>query len=626
MERMNNTIIIVNNIDNVSKIQEIILQYPNSKIFSLNYFTHNKLIKNFIEHEVGDNYLTNIDKNIIDTQTIETTSNWYLNQNFKKSLMFDGINLASLIEMELFDYFSKVYKTVLTIIRIIEKEKPTNLVDMTDYGDLLQSFCNQKKIDYIQIHDIRQASTYFDKINIKYNIGSLPLSITISKSNYKKIKNFVEKITKQFLKLNQNFNPKKKSILLLDFNPIQYDLLLKELSNSSKNIILLNQRRPAVWNLESYNIIRKLGSNIISLNDFNKKIENKIKQEQQQKKNELEVMWDNNLIFQEIFVIENYSVWNSIKDSFTKMCNARFLDSIERLMLLQQLFTKYDISVILEWAETAPHEKEVIHVANRYGKKIVMLQHAMSPNGDIWDRAGRFFSYFSSSLKSDKQVVWGETTKDYAMQYGHNSENIIPVGSPRHDKFFRAKKINSKGMILLATTGISEFFAETSTTNDYLKFNDFVREVCRVVKNLKDKKLVIKPHPQPDFVNNIIDLIKEIDPQIEIVLDPDLVELINSCELLITFKNSTIALESMILDKPTISLQTDKWAEESEIVRKHGLVSISKLEDIEPAIHSILKDDEFKINLLKNSEKFIQKYYTNRGRASIFLAQFLENF
>ena len=145
MERMNNTIIIVNNIDNVSKIQEIILQYPNSKIFSLNYFTHNKLIKNFIEHEVGDNYLTNIDKNIIDTQTIETTSNWYLNQNFKKSLMFDGINLASLIEMESFDYFSKVYKNALTIIRIIEKEKPTTLVDMTDFSDLIQNLCNQKK-------------------------------------------------------------------------------------------------------------------------------------------------------------------------------------------------------------------------------------------------------------------------------------------------------------------------------------------------------------------------------------------------------------------------------------------------------------------------------------------------
>ena len=308
------------------------------------------------------------------------------------------------------------------------------------------------------------------------------------------------------------------------------------------------------------------------------------------------------------------------------MCNARFLDSVERLMLLEQLFTKYDISVILEWAETAPHEKEVVHVAKRYGKKIVMLQHGMSTSGDIWDRAARFFSFFSGPLNSDKQVVWGETTKEYAIKYGHNSENIISLGSPRHDKFFQAKKINSKGMILLATTGVSEFFAETSTTNDYLKFNNFIREVCRVVKNLKYKKLVIKPHPQPDFVNNIIDLIKEIDPQIEIVLDTDLVELINSCEILITFNNSTIALESMILNKPTISLQTDKWAEENEIVKKHGIISISKLEDIEPSIHSILKDDVFKINMLKNSNNFIQKYYTNRGDASTSLAQFLENF
>ena len=33
-----------------------------------------------------------------------------------------------------------------------------------------------------------------------------------------------------------------------------------------------------------------------------------------------------------------------------------------------------------------------------------------------------------------------------------------------------------------------------------------------------------------------------------------------------------------------------------------------------------------KINILKNSDNFIQKYYTNRGSASTFLAQFLENF
>ena len=144
---MNKTIIIVNNIDNVSQLNKIILQYPNSKIFSLNYFTHNKLSKNSIEHEIGDNYLTSIDKKIIDTQTIDTASNWYLNKNFKNFLMFDGINLASLIEMEMFDYFSKVYKTALSIIRIIENEKPTTIVDLADFSDLTQQICVHRPSD-----------------------------------------------------------------------------------------------------------------------------------------------------------------------------------------------------------------------------------------------------------------------------------------------------------------------------------------------------------------------------------------------------------------------------------------------------------------------------------------------
>ena len=624
--KLNNIIIIVNNIENTSKINEIVLEYPNSKIFSLNYFTHKKLDENSIEHEIGENYLTDLDKNNIDEQTVETTSNWHVHQNFKNYFMFDGINLPSLIEMELFDYISKIYKTTLTIIRVIEKEKPTTLIDMTDFGDLIQQLCNQKKIDYVKITDIQQASTYFDKINIKYNIGSIPFSITISKNNYKKIKNFVEKITKQFLKLSQNFDTHKKSILLLDFNPVQYDFLLKELSNTNKNILLLNQRRPAAWNFQSFNIVRRSHSNVIYLNDFSKKIENEINKEKILKKDEFDIVWNFDSIFKETFTIENFSIWNSIKDSFTKMCTSRLLDSIERIMLLRQFFAKHDVSVILEWAETAPHEKEVIYMAKKFGKTSIMLQHAMSPNGTMWDKAGRFFSFFSGPLNSEKQVVWGEITKQYAIRYNHNPKNITSIGSPRHDKFFQAKKVDDKGIILLATTGISEFFAETSTTGDYLKFNNFVREVCRVVKNLDDKKLVIKPHPQPDFVNNIIDLIKKIDPQIEIVLDTDLVKLINSCELLITFKNSTIALESIILNKPTISLQTDKWAEESEIAKKHGVISISKIEDIEPAINRILNDSSFKTEVLKNSEIFVEEYFSNKGTASKSLAKFLEKF
>ncbi len=620
------TIFLVDSIDDVGKLKVDILKYPDSKIFALNYFAHNTLAKNSIKHEIGDNHLSSADKNIIDKKTVETTSTWHAHHNIEKSLLFDGINLANLIEMELFDYISKAYKTALTIIRIIENEKPETIVDVSGFHDLIKKLCESNNINLIVLDQIKHSSTYFDKVNIKYNIGSLPLSITISKKWYKKIKNTLDNITKLSLKLNEKHHTEKKSILLLDFNPTHYELLINELSKFDKNILLLNQRRPAVWNLHSFQIVRKAGCKIVNLDDFSKNIESTIDRNKQVKLAELSTMWCLDSTFEEIFEIDNHSIWISIKDSFSQICNTRFLESTERILLLKELFNKFNISVILEWAETGQQEKEAILIAKKYGIKSVMLQHAMQPNGELWDAAGRFFSFFSRPLISNKQAVWGEMTKKYAINYGHNPDDLAIVGSPRHDKFFHAEKTTAPGIILLATTGVSEFFAATSTTNDYIKFNEFVREVYRVVKNLDGKRLILKPHPQPDFVNNIIDLMKKIDPDIQIILDTDLVELINSCELLITFKNSTIALESLILNKPTISLQTDNWAEKSEIVSEGAILSISKIEDIESGIHKILHDNEFRTKLQKNSQEFVQKYLANGGSASKALANFLANF
>ena len=61
---------------------------------------------------------------------------------------------------------------------------------------------------------------------------------------------------------------KRKNILLLDFNPERYEYLLLELSKLNHNIILLNQRKPAVWNKNSLKIIRKTNTSVINLNNF----------------------------------------------------------------------------------------------------------------------------------------------------------------------------------------------------------------------------------------------------------------------------------------------------------------------------------------------------------------------
>ena len=183
--------------------------------------------------------------------------------------------------------------------------------------------------------------------------------------------------------------------------------------------------------------------------------------------------------------------------------------------------------------------------------------------------------------------------------------------------------IKNKGVILFATTSASGIFTEGSTTDVHIKFENFVREVCRVAKKL-DKQLIIKPHPQPDSINNILELIKEIDDKIPIILETDLKELISSCELLITFNNSTIALESIILNKPTISLQIEKWAEESQIAKMNAVLSITKEQDIEDGITKMISDIELKNQINLNSKKFLELYLSNQGHASQTLAKILD--
>jgi len=469
----------------------------------------------------------------------------------------------------------------------------------------------------------------FDEINIKYNLGSYPISFYISRTTFLKLKKILEKVISVIFNLAPNYKlSKNKSILLVDFNPVQYDVLINELSALNKNILLLNQRRPAIWNFTSFKIIKNSKCKIIHLDHFEKKIERKILEQLNVVQSNLAKAWNLDSIFEGIFLVNSHSFWYSIKNSFTKICSSRFSDSVRRILLLNELFDKFNISVILEWAETGQEEKEIISIAKKRKVKSIMLQHAMDPSTDKWDKYHRFVLGGYSYFISDKQALWGESIKRRAISYGHKEENLLVTGSPRHDNFFSANNnIKSKGIILFATTSVTGRISYEQTTIDaYLKFENFVRKVCQVVKKFPDKQLIVKPHPQPDIISKITELIHEIDPHIPILYNANLVELIKSCDVLITFNNSTVALESMILNKPTISLQIEEWAQEDEIVKKEALVSIKNIDEVENGIRKLLYDKKFKDKILENSKDFVEDYLANRGHASSKLVKILDSF
>jgi len=622
---MKKFILLVDNFDeNFSNI--FYNSFQNFEIFSINYNTHKQLLKKNIPHQIAEKFLDLNDRKKIDDHAINATINWYKINSFKKYLIYDSINLGSILEQELFQYFVSIYNKSIICKKIIESLNPEKVVCYTEINDFIKEICDDKHIDIVLYEKPRSQSLAFDQINIKYNLFKFPLSFRISRKRFIFFKNIFERFIFSFFNFNSKPN-NQKSILLTEFNPSQYKLLIDELSKIDKNIILLNQRRSAIWNLDSFKIIKNSRCKILNLYNFEKKLKNIISTELNNFSTNLIELWKLEKDFEEFFSIDSFSIWKTIKNNFQETCSQRFLESVKRIILLNEFFKNYNIDVILEWAELGQEERELILISKKFNIESIMLQHALDTTYSGWNRFHRFvLGGFSYHYISNKQALWGELPKKQAMNFANNSEEkILLSGSPRHDKFFLEKKKKSKGIILLATTAVTGISQVESPFESYEKFNDFIYKVCEIVKKFPDKELIVKTHPRSEYDNPITDLIKEIDPNIRIIYDTNLMELINSSELVITFNNSTIALESLILEKPTISLQMEKWAESEDIVKMGAIISISELEEIELNMKKILQNQEFKDSLLKNGKFFVKQYLSHGGESSKILTKILDD-
>jgi hypothetical protein len=620
---MKKPIFLIDNGVNIDELKSKIREFPNSLVFTLDYEIHLLLQKHDISHELGENILTKDDFNKIDTNSINLTENCF--KKFKDELTIENIFLPELIEHELFQYFLIQFLKPYVILKILENYSSEQIFDFTNFHDFINKITNNLKIKHTTFQNNYTSNLYHDKIKFTLNLGKIPLNFEISRSRFSQAK----KLTQKFINITNNFEPKinsKKNIVLVNFDPLEYSDLLPEFDKNNVNFFLLNTRKPAITNKKSLDIIKKSNSKILDLNKFYKFKKDKIILEKNLLEKKLINIFNNEKYFENLFSINNISFWNSIKNSLYSICLSRFSESIERIFLLNKLYELYDISLIFVWVDVGQEEKECILVGKSFSIDSVMLQHGRFQTSKIWNKFAKYLGQFPSSLVSDKQIVWGNTTKQYALSYNHEENNIIIGGSPRHDKFFNFNLPKSeKGIILLATTGTMFLSSDSCITSSQIKYDDYIREIYRIVKSLPGKKLVIKSHPSQILKKFVKDLVNQIDPSIVIIENSNNQELFNNCELLITFNNSTTTLEAISLGTPVISLQTETWAEEDDIAQSNAIVSISKISDCEDAIKKIIYDSNFKKTLLKNSIKFLNNYMSNPGNASHNIVLILKN-
>jgi len=408
---------------------------------------------------------------------------------------------------------------------------------------------------------------------------------------------------------------------------------LETAMNENKKIILVTQKNSSLDDPESKDLynVGTLGKilQLLRLPDGTVKvlIEGEQRVSIKNFKINFDNIFDNETQLENLFSINQISFWSSIQNSFKKICYSRFSESISRIILFEKFFTNFKTSVILEWAETGQEEKDCLYVSKNFNIPSIMLQHARMPTSPMWKPYGKFLGYFTDPLLSTKQAVWGDSTQNYAISCGHKKENVIITGSPRHDKFFNySSKPNKKGIILFATTGWAGVAAETSTVRSMMQFENFVKTVFDVMKKFPEKQLIIKPHPHSENLVNALAIFKKLDPKIQVLPNANLTELIDSSEIVITFTNSTIALESIILGKPTMSLQIENWAKDEEIVKMNAVFSIYEEDEIEEGIKKLLYDEDFKKELQANAKNFLNQYMKFQGESSRKLAEELNNF
>jgi len=272
------------------------------------------------------------------------------------------------------------------------------------------------------------------------------------------------------------------------------------------------------------------------------------------------------------------------------------------------------------------------YLKSKHQIPFILLEHAFANYTHEISRYSILNGY--PSIR-DKIAVWGNIQKKYLVDHhGVDSNKIIVTGSPKHDSFFNQKLMQtekSKKTILIAPHAITEITGQ-SNTELYIKFENIIQKICLILKKIPDVRIIVKLHPgQPKHNEDLKMLFSKIDSSIPIYLLTSTRKLIEASDVVLTISPegmdpSTIILESLILNKPTMNIILDNHFYEFEYVKDNAIISVSDKEDLEKKLCDLLFDDIKKNILISNGKKFLKNYLSNHGTASENLAKVLNSF
>jgi len=618
-------IIIFDESISLEKIEAEIFNQIETKIVSVDFESNNTLYKSNIIHEKIENYLDELDNQSINDSSHSSSLNWYDEPEIRELLKFNDLNLGWLIEHELFLYLLKNFKIFLGLIKLIEHEKPKSITVSSHLLSVIKIIDNENKINLSSFPKQIKKNNSLDKISFPVSLGKKSFNISIPYDKAIKVVKMTDSFITNFfnLKLNLSKNIKEEYILFLDLNPVPYADLLKELSDKNKNIIILNHFGTISWNKSQLDILRNTNTKILQLKDLhNNKIDKNIEKHKKDFQDKFNKILESK-VFDKLFLIHNTSFWPAVKDEFLTIFLTKLYKMIEIFELTNELFSKIQIESILLLYNILPENRTIIHVANKKNISCTKLQHGLPADGSI-EEIFFPFEYSKHQLKL-KHAYWHDNFKTYYESLGLDSNRSLVVGSPRYDNLFKLKNTykNTNNILL-----ISSFLQNISTMSGYNsnysdKHKKIFTEICKITNNIKNKNLHLKLHPSMKPIYDVNSILEKINPSIPIYRTQNITNLLQNCDVLISMDHSTVLLESMILGKPTITFSIDsEWYDSDSIITSGATLRVDSLETFEASLKKILFDSNFRNDLIKRGNEYVNNNLTHKGTSSKFFSEY----
>lgn len=616
-DNLNSTILLVDLTINISEIKKILEKETIHTIISFDYESHILLQKNKIPHILSDSFVTRNDLVNIQNKCYDYVK-WFENDELKRLIDYEGINLGASIQIELNYFLVPFVKKFVEVLKIFKQHNSASFFT----SPVLYQFIRLHTNSVSKLNSLQNIPVfYYDTLKIPLKFGKYDLTFRISKRQFNTLARVFDRFISTLLRPQQPDN-EKKTTLIVEFDPIRYKNLFEELPKVAHNFMIYNRRKPAVWNFQSLSVVRSSGCRTVTTNSIlDDVVKQRISKNLVEVQTNIQLLWKFDDFFQSFFSIEGFSFWTVLESAFKDLFTKRALELIPEIEMAKKIFQKYKIDSILILSEIGSTEQIMVKIAKLCGVKVVLLQHGLfyDSESDGAYKMNKFQGVYPSD--ADKYVIWGSVEEKHQIKRGTPNEMLAVLGNPLYDDVSNNNEEHDKqDYILLATSGPVKENALDLTIETVEKNQKTIQKICQIVSGM-NKKLIIKIHPSPDEFDPTA-LAKQIDPNIVIKKTGNIDSLIKNCEVFVMIDASTVILDAHLLKKPVISvLVKDSDYGIPSVLSQSCL--LTDMNGFEQTLSKLLSDRQFKKAIIEKGTSYAEIYLTNLKTASMKLVRLL---